>query len=269
MVVQKIFFFDGTEGSQPDMQRDTGSPHPLLPDRLQQLPRKVQPSRRRRRRTFISGINSLITFLIRKLMRDIRRKRHLPEPVQNLLKDPFILKLYETVSLVNHADDLSSEQSIAKADNRPFPRLFAGLHERFPHIVFAASEQEHLDRCTCPGFYPHEPGGDDFGIVQHQTVPLMQIFHNVGEHPVLNRSSLFIEHQKSRTRPVLERVLGDQLWRQVEIKIFLQQFLHNYQHLPKPATSEARCQVPPDRSVSSSWLPIRRSPRVFCPWHGM
>ena len=42
-------------------------------------------------------------------MCDIRRQRHLPQLIQNLLKDSFIMELDQTVSLIYHIDDLPGQ----------------------------------------------------------------------------------------------------------------------------------------------------------------
>ena len=58
------------------------------------------------------------------------------------------------------------------------------------------------------------------GIVEHETVAGVQVIDNIAKMPVLQSTGLFVEHHQARGVPRLNRRLGDQLLRQVKVKIF-------------------------------------------------
>ena len=171
MVLQNIFLLDRPEGSQSHMERHVGDIHAFLRNLLQQLRGEMQSGSRRRRRSLVLRIDRLITVLVLQFMCDIRWKRHLPESVQHLFKNPFVEEADQPVSLFHHIQHFRFETSVSKSQSRSRFRFLSRLHQRFPDVLLSPFQKQDFDRCAGVLFYSHQPCRDHLGIVQHQTIP--------------------------------------------------------------------------------------------------
>ena len=68
-------------------------------------------------------------------MRNVRRKRHLPQGVQNLLKYAVKGEFDDTVSVRQHFLDLTEQFPVSEAYPVTFAKPFAGLYESLPSAV--------------------------------------------------------------------------------------------------------------------------------------
>ena len=66
---------------------------------------------------------------------------------------------------------------------------------------------------------PVKPCRDHAGIVDHKAVSLMKIFQDIRKMSVLYAPVLHGKMKESGRASVLERILGDQLFRKIIIKI--------------------------------------------------
>ncbi len=66
---------------------------------------------------------------------------------------------------------------------------------------------------------PVETGRKDARIVQYQAIAGLQVAGKVAEQAVLPHASGAIQHQHARSGAILQRLLGDQLRRQVIVEL--------------------------------------------------
>ena len=91
-----------------------GDRHSHLFDLLQQFFRKMKTGGRSGCGTLTFGIDRLIPILILQLVRDVGRQRHLPQFIQDLLKNPFIGELDQPVSLFHDVDHRPLQSAVSK-----------------------------------------------------------------------------------------------------------------------------------------------------------
>ena len=75
-VVGEILFLHGAEGAEADVQQHFGDLHPHGADLVEQLPREMQPRRRRGGGTVRLAVDGLVAGLILQLFVDIRGEWH-------------------------------------------------------------------------------------------------------------------------------------------------------------------------------------------------
>jgi hypothetical protein len=87
-VVFGVFDLDRQEGAGTDVQGDFFKQHPLVPQRLQQFRREMQPGCGGGNGAFITGKHRLIVAFVLLILRtfgaDIGRQRHPAQPVQTV-----------------------------------------------------------------------------------------------------------------------------------------------------------------------------------------
>ena len=71
-------------------------------------------------------------------MRDVRRKRHLTELIQDFFKNAFIGEFDQAVSFFHHAHNFTDEKAFSKIDPGTDAAFFAGFYQSFPDIVLTA-----------------------------------------------------------------------------------------------------------------------------------
>ena len=114
LMVGDLLFLDRTEGPQSYVERYIGQIYAHGLYLLQQFPCKVKSCGRGCSRTHLFGIDSLIPLGITEFFLDIGRQGHLAESLQDLQKDPVIIKADQTVPPLQCLHDFSGEQSIPK-----------------------------------------------------------------------------------------------------------------------------------------------------------
>ena len=92
-----ILHLHRTKGSQSDMEGDISNLHALLLYLFKQFLRPMESRSRCRGRTFFLRIDGIVPGLIRKLLCDIRRKRHLSELIQNFFKNSLKMEFNNTI----------------------------------------------------------------------------------------------------------------------------------------------------------------------------
>ena len=135
VVLLDLIHFDRPECAEPYMKRYMGDRDSHSLDLRQQVLCEVESRRGGRCRSLMLCVNGLIAGLVLKLVSDIRRKRHLAQPVENLLEDPLVGKLYQPVSFLYNIHHRTRQQPVAKGNHRADLRLFSRLHQRLPDVI--------------------------------------------------------------------------------------------------------------------------------------
>lgn len=81
-------------------------------------------------------IDGLIAVFVLQLMGNVGGKGHLAELIEDFLKNSFIGKLDQTVSLFHYIHNGPLQYTVAKPDYRSRLCLFSRLYKGFPDIVF-------------------------------------------------------------------------------------------------------------------------------------
>ena len=90
--------------------------HAFFLDGVQQLRREVQTCRWRRGGAGVGRIDRIVAVFVFELVGDVRRQRHLSQPVKDFLKDPVKFKLDQAVTLINDIHDLAYQKAVAELD---------------------------------------------------------------------------------------------------------------------------------------------------------
>ena len=202
------------------MQRDVGDLHALLLHGLQQLLGPVETGGRGRRRAVVLCIDGIVACFFLQLMMDVWWDRHLAEAVEHLLPDTLELEADDTVSVIDGVDDLALQQALAELDARTVPKLLARLDETLPVGRAEATQKQYLDMCAGTGLLAMETCRNNLRVIDHEAVALMKIIDDIIKMTVVDLAGEAVHHQKPAVRALLERILRDQLLRQVIIKVF-------------------------------------------------
>ncbi len=188
MVLLHIVGFDRPEGPETHMQRHVRDMDAHRLDFPEQFLRKMQPRRRRRRRSFIFRVDRVVARPVLKLVVDVGRQRHLPERVQHLLENALIVKLHQPVPLIDDIDDLADERSLlrrpvraAEEDPGADPAFFARLHQRLPGIRALPGQEQDLHLSEAPLANAEKARRDHLGVVDHQGVAGLKVRGDVFE----------------------------------------------------------------------------------------
>ena len=198
MMLKYIVRLNGSECTQSHMKSHISCINTLFLKLLKKFGRKMKSCRGCRSRTVVFGVNGLVPVPVLKLMGYIRRKRHLPEPVQNFLKNSIVTKLYKPVALFKHFHYLTLKKSVTEAYLRSRPELFTRLDKSLPHIIRKAFEQKDLNMRSCIILDTEKPCGYDPCIVKYQTVTAVDMFTDVSENVMSHASAFLIKQQKTR-----------------------------------------------------------------------
>ena len=175
VMICNVFHLDRTKRAQTNVQRYKADSNAFVAKRRQQFRRKVQPGCRRCGRTVVFRIYCLVTVFIRKLFRDIRRKRHLSQFIQDFKNMARIRELNQAVSAFEHVQNLTAESALTNGYHRARPQFFAGADQRFPHVAPAVFQQQDFNRRAGILLYAEQAGRNYLGIVQNQAVARLQI----------------------------------------------------------------------------------------------
>jgi len=80
-------------------------------------------------------------------------------------------------------------------------------------------QKQRLELPSRKRVYATEAGGNHARIIEHQRIPRMQIFNQIRKTAVLKASRVAMQHQQARLITLRRRRLGNQLRRQLELKI--------------------------------------------------
>ena len=220
LVLLNFLHADWPESTEADVQRDERDLHALCADLLEQRRREMQAGRRRGGGALLFRVHRLVALLVRELFLDIGRQRHLPDLIELCEKIAGTVKAEHPVAVRLDLHDLAGHRAARKGENSAGLCALAGACERFPHIVPAVFKQQELHVRARILLDAVNARRQHAGIVEHETVAGVQVIDNIAKMPVLQSTGLFVEHHQARGVPRLDRRLGDQLLRQVKVKIF-------------------------------------------------
>ena len=117
------------------------------------------------------GIYGLVTVLVLQLVCNIRRQGHLPQLVQDLLKNPLVMELNQAVPVIHGIHHGSCQQALTKFNDSSRLCLLSRAHQSLPYIILPALQQKYLYFGPCVLLHSEKPGRYDLCIVNHQAVP--------------------------------------------------------------------------------------------------
>ena len=226
--------------TQADVQRDLGNFDPPRSDAIQDLGSEMQAGGRRGHGTTLSRVNRLVAVPVGSpiLTPDVGRQRDMPEPIKSGEKVFGRFKA-DAPFAESSASDYFRLQSVGIAEEQPFPDSnlasradqafpFGGLDRKlFGKKNFNLSAQEvagsrilRTQRLrTSAGSSPKQTRGENSRVVQYQQVIWAQKGWQIIEVGVDNRTGSTVQMQHPGARPIGKRLLSNQFFRQVKIKI--------------------------------------------------
>ena len=87
-------------------------------------------------------------------------------------------------------------------------------------VVIDPLEKKELNGALCVRPDAQESRGDHAGVVDDEYITLLKVILDIVEVFVDSPAGLLVQHEQSRCRSVLDRNLGNKLFRQIVIKIF-------------------------------------------------
>ena len=178
----------------------------------------MKPGGRGCSRAYLPGINGLVALLVSQFCLNVRRQRHFTQPFQHLKENPLIVEFHHTVAGILHLNDSTSQLAVTENDlitNLHFP---AGLAQALPFLVSQIPQQKHF-HSAAGRTVAQETGRKHPGIVHYQAVTGLQIIKDIIKMLMGDLSGLPVQNTQPGAVPLLQRGLGDQLFRQVIPKI--------------------------------------------------
>ena len=218
MVFQNLLRLHRAEGAKPNMEGDKGRIHALCPDGIQQLLRKVQTGSGGCGRANLPGIDGLIPLLILQFCLDVGRQRHFSQPLQHFQKNSGIVEFHHPVSILLYGSDGGSQFPISKNHFAAHLHFPAGLAKALPAAVSQIPKQQHLHGAA-GGSVTQKSCRQNPGIVHHQTVAGVQVVDDIIKMLMLPLPCFPVQAQQTGGVPFFQRCLGNQLLRQVIVKI--------------------------------------------------
>ena len=238
VMLRHIIHLDRAEGSKSYMKRDIGQIDSLVLNLFQKLLGKMKPCRRRCRASVKLRIHCLVHVRIFQLVCDVRRQRHLTEPVQHLLKNSIIIKLHQTISIVQNIHDFCGQRAVAKGHSRSRAKLLAGTHQCLPDIILTPLQQKNFRICAGSLLGSEESCRNHSGVVQNQRLSRLQVINNVMENLMLQLTGIPVNAEHSAAVPLLIGILRNQFLWQVKIII---RGLVSKRHIPAAPCSRLVC----------------------------
>ena len=202
------------------MQEDRHHGDPLLPDTVQQLRREVETGGRRGGGAVLFRIDGLVPVAVFQLFMDIRRKGHLAQTVEDLLKDAVVDKADgASADFLHIAEDLAGQEPVPENTAGSGLQPAAGADQGFPLGGAEAPEEQDFHRDAGILLDAEQARGNHAGLINDQRVSRIQVIDNVKEMPVFYGAILPAVNQQAALIPRFHGGLGDQLFRKFIIEI--------------------------------------------------
>ena len=159
------------------------------------------------------GIDRLVALLILELCGDIGGERHLTDLVEGGIDVFLTLQFNDSVAVVYDVDDLGFEQPVAENELRADLRFLTGLDQRFPAIAAELLQQQEFDLRAGILLDAVDTRGDHAGVVDDQTIALVEIVEYIIKTAVLDLIVLTVKHHQSGMIPRFDRRLRDLILR--------------------------------------------------------
>ena len=171
-------------------------------------------------RAVLLRVDRLVPSGVLQLFVDIGRQRHFPEPIQQLFKNAAVKEAHGPSAGLGHiSEDLAPEKPVSEGTDRAGLQPAPGPDERFPVGGVFPAQQQDLHRDACVLLDAQQACRNDPGLVDDQRVPGIQIIDDIVEVPVLNTLICPVIDQQAAVVAGFGRSLGDQLLRELVIKI--------------------------------------------------
>ena len=141
------------------------------------------------------------------------------ERVENLLEYAIVFKMNDPVSFFYYLRNHSAQPAIPKNDPLSGPCLFTRLYQTLPVIAGQTPEQEYLYMSSRLFSFSEQTSRYDLRVVYNDAVSRLHILHDIGKMPVLHLACLLIKNEKSGRTSILQRILGNQFFRKIIVKI--------------------------------------------------
>ena len=156
----------------------------------------MQPRCRRCRRTGMLCVYGLIAVFILQLVRDIRRKWHLSQLIQDFFKNPLIFESDQTVSFFYHPDHFRFQKPVSKNQTCSRFHLSSRLHQCFPDIILFPFQKKYFHLCTGSFLLSDQTRRNNLCIIDHKAVSRVQVVYDFTENMVLRLTGFLIQNQK-------------------------------------------------------------------------
>ena len=218
-MVLDVLCLHGAEGSKAHMEGNVAYLYTHLLDFFQQFRGKMEPGSGGGGGAYHFGVDRLIPLIVLKLRLDVGRQRHLAQPFQNFKENALVVEANQALAVVQFLFDGGGELGTVAEDHLGARfQLTARAHQALPALVPLVYQQQHLAH-TAGRTVADEPGGNNPGVVEHQTVPRAEELGQLIEMVVLHCPGMLVQGEKPGGIPPLQRGLGDELLGQVKVKI--------------------------------------------------
>ncbi len=133
-----VFFdvidLDRPEGPQSHVKGHKAGFYTHCPDLFEKSGGKMQTRCRRCRGALVFCVYGLVAVPVPELMGDVRGKRHLAQPVKDLLENPLKFKAHQAVSALGDLEDLRLQASVSKDSPGAGLKLLSGPDQAFPDV---------------------------------------------------------------------------------------------------------------------------------------
>ena len=182
--------------------------HSASSQRLQQFRREVEACCGGGGTAGDLRVYGLVPFPILKLSLDVGGQGHLSQVVQYLQKDPLVLEADQPVAPLQFLCNLRGEFPVAEGELGSRPQLPPWTDQALPHPVSPVDQQQYLAGPAAGEPMAQEPGGEDTGIVEDETVPRREQGGQIVEMAVGAGSGVLVQHHQTGGVPPLQRRLG-------------------------------------------------------------
>ena len=162
------------------------------------------------------GVYRLIAFSVGQLLLDIGRQGHLAQALQHLQEDALIMEPDQLIARIQGVHNRGRQGAISKGQLRTGLGLSARFGQAFPDAVSLVLEQKNLHG---PHPVAQKACRQHTGVVEYQAVSGIQQIQNVIKMPVTDVPGSPIQGHEPGSVPLLQRCLGNQLLRQIIVKI--------------------------------------------------
>ena len=165
------------------------------------------------------GVDGLVALPVLQLLLNVGGEGHFPQSVQHLQKNALVLEMHQPVAAGQLLGDLGGELPISEGDTGAGAQLLTGPHQTFPRVLTPVNEQQDLTGSAAGEPMTQQPGRENTGVIEDQTVAGPQIVRQIVEVAMHPCAGILIQHQQAGGIPPGDGGLGDKLLGEFKIKI--------------------------------------------------
>ena len=196
LVIENVFFFHGTESAETYMQKHRRKLDAVVFEPLYQFGGEMQSRGGSGGRAFDFAVHRLIAFLIREFFLDVRRKRHIAHPVENVFEHSVEHKLDRPCAVVA---DLRHDggKLVAKMNYGTEFCLARGFHYSFPMRIVLALQKQNFEHAFVIFDVTENARGYDSRVVDDNQIALFEKGRQIVKMFVLHRVLRAVVNEKS------------------------------------------------------------------------